>query len=184
MVAFDLAGPEAGFPPSKHAEALRIAVDGGLRLTIHAGEGDGVDSIADALAHGAERIGHGTRIVEDTTVENGEIVALGPVAEQVHAAGIPLEIAPTSNLHTGMYSDAAAHPIGVLYRAGFAVTLNTDNRLMSGISLSDEFELVASAHGFGIDDFAAITHRALDAAFCDDETRERVRARVEAGYAS
>jgi adenosine deaminase len=83
-----------------------------------------------------------------------------------------------------MYATLDHHPIGLLHRAGFAVTLNTDNRLMSGISLSDEFDLVASTHGFGVDDFAIITGRALEAAFCDEETRERVRARIETGYAS
>ena len=182
VVAFDLAGPEAGFPPSMHAEAIRTAVEGGLHLTIHAGEGDGVASMAEALDHGTERIGHGARIIEDTVVENGEITSLGPVAQRVLDGRIPLEICPTSNLHTGMYADAASHPIGMLDRAGFAVTLNTDNRLMSGISLTDEFDLVARAHGFGPSDFARITTTALEAAFCDDETRERVRERVEAGY--
>lgn len=184
VVAFDLAGPEAGFPPSMHAEAIDIARGGGLHLTIHAGEGDGVTSIAEALDHGTERIGHGARIIEDVTVAGGEIVEMGPTATRIHETGVPLEICPTSNLHTGMYPDPASHPVGLLHRAGFAVTLNTDNRLMSGISLSDEFDLVAAAHGFEVGDFAAVTHRALDAAFCDDETRERVRARVETGYAS
>lgn len=184
VVAFDLAGPEAGFPPEMHAQALGIARDGGLHLTIHAGEGDGVDSIAGALAEGTERIGHGARLIEDTVVADGEIVSFGSVAAEVHERGIALEICPSSNLHTGMYPDAGAHPVGMLHRAGFTVTLNTDNRLMSGIGLSDEFELVARHHGFTRDDFATVTRRAVDAAFCDDEVRERVRAKVETGYAS
>lgn len=184
VVAFDLAGPEAGFPPSMHAEALRIAREGGLHLTIHAGEGDGIASVADALAHGTERIGHGARIIEDTTVRAGEVVELGPVADAVHSAGIALEICPTSNLHTGMYATPSDHPVGMLHRAGFAVTLNTDNRLMSGIALSDEFALVARHHGFDQHDFASVTVRAAEAAFCDEETRERVRATVVAGYGS
>jgi adenosine deaminase len=184
VVGFDLAGPEAGFPASMHAEALEVAAAGGLHLTIHAGEGAGVESIVDAIGQGAERLGHGARIVEDTTVREGEIVELGEVAQRVRDDGIALELCPTSNLHTGMYADAADHPIGMLHRAGFAVTLNTDNRLMSGITLSDEYDLVAAAHGFGIDDFRVITQRALDAAFCDDETRERIQARLDLGYAS
>lgn len=184
VVGFDLAGPEAGYPASMHAEALGIARDGGLRLTIHAGEGDGVDSVAGALAEGAERIGHGARIIEDTVVRDGEIVELGSVAAEVRERQIPLELCPTSNLHTGMYPDAASHPIGMLYRAGFAVTLNTDNRLMSGITPSDEFALVVDHHGFTVSDLEVVTLRAVDAAFCDDETRDRVRARVEAGYPS
>lgn len=184
VVGFDLAGPEAGFPPSMHADAIAIALEGGLRLTIHAGEGDGVDSIAGALAAGAERIGHGARIIEDTVVRGGEIVEMGVVAADVHGRSIPLELCPTSNLHTGMYPDAGSHPIGLLYRAGFAVTLNTDNRLMSGIALSDEFQLVVDHHGFTGSDLERVSLSAVDAAFCDDETRERVRAKVEAGYAS
>lgn len=184
VVAFDLAGPEAGHPPADFAEAISVARDGGLHLTIHAGEGDGVDSIANALAMGAERIGHGARIIEDVEVVNGEITSLGPVAREVHDRGIPLEICPTSNLHTSMYPDAAAHPLGLLHRAGFCVTLNTDNRLMSGISLTDEFTLAATHHGFGPGDFEAVTRRALGAAFCDEETRERIAARVDLGYAS
>lgn len=184
VVGFDLAGPEAGFPPSLHGEACRIARDGGLRLTIHAGEGDGVDSISDAIAMGAERIGHGPRIVEDAVVRDGEIVELGPIAAKVLESAVPLEICPTSNLHTGMYPNAAAHPVGMLDRAGFVVTLNTDNRLMSGISLTDEFELVATHHGFGIEDLHRVTLNAVDAAFCDEETRGTVRARVEAGYSN
>jgi adenosine deaminase len=184
VVGFDLAGPEAGFPPSLHAEACEIAASAGLHLTIHAGEGDGVASIAGALAVGAERIGHGARIVEDTVVSGGEIIDMGPVASVIHDREVPLEICPTSNLHTGMYPDIGAHPVGMLYRAGFAVTLNTDNRLMSGISLSDEFALVADHHGFGLRDFEAVTARAAAAAFCDDETRVRTLDRVAAGYAA
>ena len=105
-------------------------------------------------------------------------------ADAVHSAGIVLEICPTSNLHTGMYGAPADHPVGMLHRAGFAVTLNTDNRLMSGITLSDEFALVARHHGFDQHDFASVTVRAAQAAFCDEETRERVRATVAAGYAN
>lgn len=184
VVGFDLAGPEAGFPPEMHAEAIDLAVEAGLHLTIHAGEGDGVDSIAAALDHGTERVGHGARIIEDTTIEDGRIVGLGPVATRVRDGAIPLELCPTSNLHTGMYSDAASHPIGLLYRAGFAVTINTDNRLMSGIGPTDEFRLAVDHQGFAVSDLHAVTNTAVDAAFCDDETRERVQARVDLGYAS
>jgi adenosine deaminase len=183
VVGFDLAGPEAGFPPSVYAEAIDIAREGGLRITIHAGEGDGVDSVKAALDQGAERIGHGARIIEDTTVQDGEITDLGPVATEVRDRGIALELCPYSNLDTGMYPTAADHPIGMLYRAGFTTTINTDNRLMSATSMTREFTLAVEHQGFTRGDLRAITLNAVEAVFCDDEVRDRVRERVEAGYA-
>ena len=183
VVGFDLAGPEAGFPPSLHSEALAVAAAGGLHLTIHAGEGDGIASIASALDHGAERLGHGSRLIEDTTIVDDEIEELGEVATRVYDTGVALEICPTSNLHTGMYPDAASHPVGLLHRAGFAVTINTDNRLMSGITPTDEFAIVVDHHEFEVLDLEIVTRRALDAAFCDEATRSLVEAKVSAGYA-
>ncbi len=168
---FDLAGPEAGFPPSQHRPALRRAAAAGLGMTIHAGEAAGIDSIADALACGAERLGHGVRVIDDCVIENGEITKLGPVAETVHARRIPLEICPTSNLHT-MRIDAGDHPVGLLHRRGFVVTINTDDRLMSGTSMSQEFELLRQHQGFDIDDLALVTLQALRAAFVDDDTKQ------------
>jgi adenosine deaminase len=182
VVGFDLAGPEEGNPAASHRSALRIASEGGLRITIHAGEGAGVDSIRDALESGAERIGHGARIIEDTTVVRGAITQMGPVADAVLRNGVALELCPTSNLNTGMYRDAADHPIGLLHRAGFSVTINTDNRLMSATSMTDEFRLVVDHHGFGLDDLRVVTRNAIDAAFCDETTRDAARARIEAGY--
>ena len=183
VVAFDLAGPERGFPASDHAEACGLAVEAGLHLTIHAGEGDGVASIAGALDVGAERIGHGVRIIEDTSSGAGRVKSLGPVASRVLDDRVPLEVCPTSNLHTGMYASAEAHPIGALYRAGFAVTLNTDNRLMSGITMTDEFALVVSHQGFSRQDLRSVTLRAVEAAFCSEEVRSATRERVLAGFA-
>jgi adenosine deaminase len=182
VVAIDLAGPEAPYPPALFERAIAHGRAGGLRVTIHAGEGAGVASIAGALAIGAERLGHGARIIEDTEVDAGEIVVMGPVAAEVHERGIALELCPTSNLHTRMYPSAGDHPIGTLYRAGFAVTVNTDNRLMSGVTMTDEFALLAEYQGFTDDDFRAVTMNAVEAAFCDDETRTRLRALVAAGY--
>ena len=182
VVAFDLAGPEKGFPPSAHRRALDIARDGGLHLTIHAGEGDGVGSIADALACGAERIGHGARIIEDTEVRNGQVVAMGPVAAEVFERRIPLEVAPISNLDTAMYPSAAAHPVGVLHRAGFMVTLNTDNRLMSATSMVREYELVSKHCGLTHDDLAQIARNSVEAAFCDPLTRKAIAQQVAIGY--
>jgi adenosine deaminase len=182
VVAIDLAGPEEGNPATDYSRAIDLGRSGGLHVTIHAGEGAGVDSIAGALAIGAERIGHGARIIEDTECVSGDVVAMGDVAAEVHDRRIPLELCPTSNLHTKMYPTAADHPFGALYRAGFVTTLNTDNRLMSGIDMTHEFGVIEQHHRFVEKDFRRVTLAAVDAAFCDEETRERVRARVEAGY--
>jgi adenosine deaminase len=182
VVAFDLAGPEAGFPASRHRAACRLAVQAGLHLTLHAGEAAGVESIADALGCGAERLGHGVRIVDDLEVRDGRVAGMGPVAAQVHARGIPLEVCPSSNLHTGAFASAAEHPVGLLYRAGFAVTISPDNRLMSGTSMTTEFALIAEHQGFAVQDLRAVSLRAADAVFCDAATRGEVRERVLAGY--
>lgn len=180
VVGFDLAGPERGNPASAHRRALELAAGGGLHLTIHAGEGDGVGSIADALACGAERLGHGVRIIEDTEVVAGRVVAMGPVAREVHQRRIPLEVAPISNLDTAMYPSPEEHPVGVLHRAGFVVTLNTDNRLMSATSMSREYRLVADHCGFGVDDLHTVAENAARAAFCDPATRQRIISRIVA----
>jgi adenosine deaminase len=120
-----------------------------------------------------ERIGHGVEVFEDCVVEGGRIVELGAVASAVRDRRIPLELCPTSNLHTKGWT-ADNHPIGMLHRAGFAVTINTDNRLMSRTSMTDEFELVRAHHGFTVDDLATVTRTALDAAFCSYAERRRL----------
>ena len=183
VVGFDLAGPEAGFPNAAFRTACQHAVDANLAVTVHAGEGDGTGQISQALhACGAQRIGHGVRIIEDTTVSNGEIVALGPLAAHVRDMRVTLEVSVTSNLHTAIYPTAASHPIGLLHRAGFAVTVNTDNRLMSEISLSDEFALLADHHGFGVEDFHSVTAQALRAGFGEWPLRHRLLEEVDDAY--
>lgn len=182
VVGFDLAGPEAGFPASRHRAACRAAVQAGLRLTLHAGEGAGVASMADALGCGAERFGHGVRLIEDLTVRDGRVVGMGPVAAQIHARGLTLEVCPTSNLHTGTFPSIEEHPVGRLHRAGFAVTLSPDNRLMSGTSMTEEFAQVVAHHGFTVQDLQAVSLRSAEAAFCDGATRAEIRERVLAGY--
>lgn len=184
VVGFDLAGPEAGFPAAAYRKACEVALEGGLHLTIHAGEGDGVQSIAGAIEVGAERLGHGVRLVEDIEFAAGEVRTLGPVAQAVFEAGLTLEICPTSNLHIGLYPDAASHPLGLLYRSGFAVTLNTDNRLMSRVTPTDEFSLAVEHHGFDSQDLELVTMRAIDSAFCDQATKDLVAEKVIAGYQS
>jgi adenosine deaminase len=110
------------------------------------------------------------------------MVALGPVATLLRERSIPLEVSPTSNVHTHTFPSAAAHPVGLLHREGFVVTLNTDNRLMSGITLSDEFATAMECNGLQIDDLRRMTLQAAGAAFCTDEVRDRVLRRVEDGY--
>jgi adenosine deaminase len=167
VVGFDIAGPEAGFAPARHLEAFEIARAGGLGITIHAGEAYGPASIREAVEIcGADRIGHGVHIVDDIEVatDDGE-PTLGPVAREVLERQIPLELCPTSNVHSGAASSIAAHPIGMLADLGFAVTVNTDNRLMSGISLSDELAGLVEAFGWGDAMLSELTERAAGAAF-------------------
>jgi adenosine deaminase len=182
VVGFDLAGPEAGYPASLHRPALEQAREAGLRLTIHAGEADGPSSIADALDCGAERLGHGVRVVDDVAFRDGEIVDLGPVARRVHREGIPLEVCPSSNVHTRAVPSIDAHPAAALLRAGFAVTLNTDNRLMSRTSMTHEFEIAQQELGMSFGDLHAVTRQAVEAAFCDEATRSTAAERIDAGY--
>ena len=184
VVGFDLAGPEAGFPAKQHRRACEAALEAGLGLTIHAGEGDGVASIAEALDCGAQRIGHGVRIVEDLVVLGGELRDVGPTAQRLLDESIVLEVCPTSNIDTKMFAGPEDHPLGLLRRSGFAVTLNTDNRLMSGTSMSAEYGIARDHHGFDRIELRDVTLRAIDSAFCDDSTRDLVRSRIEAGYAA
>ncbi len=174
VVGFDLAGPEAGFPPDAHLPAIRHVREAGLGVTLHAGEAGGLTSLAAAVRRcGADRIGHGVEVIDDCLVRDGTVVSLGPLAATLRDRQIPLEVCPTSNLHTKRWR-ADEHPIGMLHRAGFAVTVNTDNRLMSRTSMSAELELVREHHGFGVDDLLAVTHTALRAAFCPWETKRRL----------
>ena len=174
VVGFDLAGPEAGHPPQDHLAAFRLARAQGLRLTIHAGEHAGRDGVAFMAAAmdlcGAERLGHGVELINDCVVRDGEIVELGRVARRIRERRIALEMCPASNLATGGL-EPEAHPVGALYRAGFNVTLSTDNRLMSTIAMSDEFDFVSKYHGFETLDLARTTWRSLDAAFCPWEAK-------------
>lgn len=178
VVGIDLAGPEAGFPPANHARAIARAREAGLHVTLHAGEADGPGSIAAALDQGAERIGHGVRIVDDLAADG----TAGPVARRLLDGAIPLELCPSSNVHTGAVATLDEHPIMALDRAGFTVTLNTDNRLMSGVSASSEAALVARRFGATRADLERWTLAAIDHAFADETTRAAVRARIVDGY--
>jgi adenosine deaminase len=175
VVAFDLAGPEAGFPADDHIEACRTVRRAGLGLTIHGGEGDGTHSMWRALALcGAQRIGHGNSVADDTNFAEGSMTHLGPFATRVRDHQIPLEVAISSNLHTSAYPSAQQHPFGELYRNGFNVSINTDNRLMSGVSVSGEYALAADTFHLNLSDLERTTVRAIEAGFGDYLERKRL----------
>lgn len=174
VVGFDLAGPERGHPPGAHREAFRAAAAAGLGITVHAGEAYGPASIRQALDEcAARRIGHGTRLLED-----------GPLLQRVREERIPLEVCLTSNVQTGAASSAAAHPLRGYYDAELAVTLNTDNRLISGTTLTDEYRLAHTALGFGWTELVEIADTGFRSAFLPDDEKaaliDRVRAEIAA----
>jgi adenosine deaminase len=186
VVGFDIAGPEAGYPPTRHLDAFHLIARENFHFTIHAGEGFGLPSIWEALQWcGAERLGHGVRIVDDIAVRGDGRVALGRLAAYVRDRRVPLEMCPTSNVHTGAAPSIDEHPIDLLRRLRFRVTVNTDNRLMSGISLSSEFVTLSRAFGIGLDDMEWLTLNAMKSAFSPFDERLRIiNAQVKPGYAS
>lgn len=185
VLGFDVAGPEAGFPPTRYLDAFNLIHQANFHLTIHAGEAFGLPSIWEALQWcGAERLGHGVRIVDDLTVkENGEVV-LGRLASYVRDRRVSLEMCPTSNVHTGAVSSIEEHPIDLLRRLRFRVTVNTDNRLMSGITLTDEFDSLSRVFGFGLDEMQWLTLNAMKSAFAPFDQRLRlINGVIKPGYA-
>jgi len=186
VVGFDIAGPEAGYPADDHLPAFRIIHEAGLGLTIHAGEGDGLNSIYRAVARcGAQRIGHGVRIIDDTDFAGGRITELGPLAGRLRDHRIHLEVAVRSNVDTGFVPDAASHPLGALHRAGFSVSINTDNRLMSCVTSSDEYASASADQGFTFAELGVITEDALRAGFGDwDDRRRLITDVVRPAYAA
>ena len=191
VVGFDIAGPEAGFPPSRFADAFDFLAREFFPVTVHAGEADGLESIRGALVDGhALRLGHGVRIAEDIVVESTDdensYVSLGRLAQWVKDRGIALETSPSSNLQTGAiaaWGDTMIdHPFDMLYQLGFRVTVNVDNRLMSGTSLTRELQLLSDAFGYGLDDLLAFQLNAAEAAFLPLDEREELIELIEAGF--
>ena len=185
VVGFDLAGEEGGYPPKKHVEAFHYIQRQNFNITVHAGEGYGKESIWQAIQYcGAHRIGHGTRLIDDIVVTDGVVVKLGGLAQYVLDKRIPLEICLSSNVHTGAIPSLAEHPFNVFYRQQFRVTLNTDNRLMSRTSMSNEFQVAIDAFGLGLDDFEKVTINAMKSAFLPYVERCRIIYEViKPGYA-
>ena len=185
VVGFDIAGPEAGYRPTRHLDAFEYVRRENFHITIHAGESFGLPSIWEALQWcGAERLGHGVRIVDDITVRSDGSVALGRLAAFVRDRRVPLEMCPTSNVHTAAAASIAEHPIDLLRRLRYRVTLNTDNRLMSGVSLSSEFAALDEAFGIGLGEMEWLTINALKSAFAPfDERLRLINEVVKPGYA-
>jgi len=186
VVGFDIAGAEAGFPPTRHLDAFEYLRRENAHFTIHAGEAFGLPSIWEALQWcGADRLGHGVRIIDDVTVgANGE-AHLGRLAAYVRDKRIPLEMCPSSNLQTGAAASIAEHPIGLLTALKFRVTVNTDNRLMSGTSMSREMQLLCEAFGYGLDELQWFTINAMKSAFLPFDQRLALIADViKPGYAA
>src|ERR1700684_591539 len=166
VVGFDLAGEEGGYPPKKHVEAFHYIQRMNFNITVHAGEGYGKESIWQAIQYcGAHRIGHGTRLIEDITVAEGKVVKLGDLAQYVLDKRIPIEVCLISNVHTGATPSLAEHPFKILYQEKFRVTLNTDNRLMSQTSMTQEFKAAADTFGLTLNDFERITINAMKSSF-------------------
>ena len=185
VVGFDVAGPEKGFPPTRYLDAFEYIRRENFHITIHAGESFGLPSIWEALQFaGAERLGHGVRIVDDITTHADGSVELGRLAAFVRDRRIPLEMCPTSNVHTGAAPSVAEHPFDLLRRLRYRVTLNTDNRLMSGVSLSSEFAAIDAAFGIGLGEMEWLTINALKSAFAPfDERLRLINEVVKPGYA-
>src|SRR5258706_4250500 len=186
IVGFDIAGAEAGNRPSRHLDAFQYVARENFHITIHAGEGFGLPSIWEAVQWcGAERLGHGVRIIDDIMVLPDGTAQLGRLASFVRDRRIPLEMCPTSNVHTGAASSIKQHPIGLLRRLSFRVTVNTDNRLMSGVTLSSEFAALCEAFGYGWSDIQWLTINAMKSAFAPfDERLELINTVIKPGFAS
>jgi adenosine deaminase len=185
VCGFDIAGPEDGFPPTDHLDAFHLIQRENFHMTIHAGEAFGLPSIWEAVQFcDAERIGHGVRIIDDVE-EVGSNCELGRLASFIRDRRIPLEVCPTSNVHTGAVASIATHPIDLLARLRFRVTLNTDNRLMSGITLSSEFESCAQAFGWTLDDMEWLTLNAAKSSFYQfDQRLTMINTIIKPGYAA
>ena len=185
VVGFDIAGAEAGSPPSRHLDAFQYVARENFHITIHAGEGFGLPSIWEALQWcGAERLGHGVRIMDDIDITPEGTATLGRLASYVRDRRIPLEMCPTSNVQTGAAPSIEAHPIRLLRQLSFRVTVNTDNRLMSGVTLSSEFHRLVETFGYGWSDIEWLTINAMKSAFAPfDERLAIINDVIKPGFA-
>jgi len=186
VVGFDIAGAEAGWPPSRHLDAFQYLKRENFHITIHAGEAFGLPSIWEAVQWcGTERLGHGVRIVDDIEISPEGTVRLGRLAAYIRDRRIPLEMCPTSNVQTGAARSIAEHPIRILRQLQFRVTVNTDNRLMSQVTLSSEFHRLAAEFGYGWSDVEWLTINAMKSAFAGfDERLRLINTVIKPGFAT
>ncbi len=203
VAGFDIAGAEIGFPPTRHLDAFEYLRRENAHFTIHAGEAFGLPSIWEAIQYcGTERLGHGVRIVDDLSVDGAPLsktnrrygewtsdevgaVQLGKLAAYVRDRRIPLEMCPSSNLQTGAADSIAEHPITLLARLRFRITVNTDNRLMSGTTMTREMQLLVDESGWEINDLRRVTIDAMKSAFLPyDERRVLIDQVILPGYAA
>jgi adenosine deaminase len=184
VAGFDIAGAEAGYPPTRHLDAFEYLQRENSHFTIHAGEAFGLPSIWQAIQWcGADRLGHGVRIIDDITVADDGSVSLGGLASYVRDKRIPLEMCPASNIQTGAAPSIAEHPIGLLTRLRFRVTVNTDNRLMSQTSMSSEMAALVDAFGYTMGDLRWFTINAMKSAFLPFDQRLAIIDKViKPGY--
>ena len=185
VVGFDIAGAEAGYPPTRHLDAFEYLQRENAHFTIHAGEAFGLPSIWQALQWcGADRLGHGVRIIDDITIDDDGAPHLGRLAQYVRDKRIPLELCPHSNIQTGAAASIAEHPIGLLTELRFRVTVNTDNRLMSGTSMTKEMLALSEAFGYGLPDLQWFTVNAMKSAFVHfDQRLALINEVIKPGYA-
>src|SRR4051812_34569291 len=185
VVGFDIAGAEAGYPPTRHLDAFEYLQRENAHFTIHAGEGFGLPSIWQAIQWcGADRLGHGVRIIDDVTIDGDGTPTLGRLASYVRDKRIPLEMCPTSNIQTGAATSLGEHPIGTLTRLRFRVTVNTDNRLMSGTSMTRELTSLVDTFGYGMEDLRWFTINAMKSAFLPfDERLAIIEQQIKPAYA-
>ena len=174
IVAFDIAGAETGWPPSLHADAFAVARAAQMHITVHASEPPDLELIADGLAHGAERIGHGVRITTDIDRTDPDNWRFGRLARAVLERQIHLEMAPSCHVHVGAVASFDRHPIADLLRHGFSVGVNTDNRLMSDVSVTTEVHAVAATFGLTWAEVGQLQRHAMEHSFADWSTRRRV----------
>jgi adenosine deaminase len=185
IVGFDLAGAETGWSPKLHLPAVEYVRRHQMHLTIHASEPPDLELITDALECGAERIGHGVRLLadcQDVNFMTGEM-SLGMVARYVLERQIPLELAPTCNVQIGAVPSLDRHAIGPFLRAGFRVNVNTDNRLMSNVSMTSEVHAVAQAFQLSKTEIGQIALNGMDASFSEWTERNAIRREIEAAHA-
>ena len=185
VVGFDIAGAEKGYPPTRHLDAFQLVQRENFHFTIHAGEAFGPPSIWEAIQYcGAERLGHGVRIIDDIWFDADGSATLGRLAAYVRDTRIPLEMCPSSNVHTGVCASIADHPIKQLSDLRFRVTVNTDNRLMSDCSMTSEMQALVDAFGWDLADMRWLTINAMKSAFIPFDERLRIIEEIKSTYAS